>query len=73
MATTLVKVTKYKQVPISGASVVVFGCPECDNAIELSDYRIEPNGLVYPDVVCPYFRCRFAATVTLDKWRGAAK
>lgn len=45
-------------------------CPSCGKISSLADHTIDPDGSVYPSLVCPFAICDFQEFVKLADWRA---
>ncbi len=52
------------------ATGVVVCCPGCGHIVALLDHTIDPDGSVYPSLVCPFDICDFHEFVKLADWRA---
>lgn len=44
-------------------------CPGCGKISSLTDHTIDPDGSVYPSLVCPFDICDFHELVKLADWK----
>ncbi len=45
-------------------------CPGCGKIASLSGHSIDPDGKVYPSLVCPFDKCSFHEFVKLADWKA---
>ena len=48
---------------------VIVCCPGCGKISTLTDHTIDPDGSVYPSLVCPFDICEFHEYVKLADWK----